>query len=132
MTESKSIFVRIDPSERTQKVSSSAGSYKIEDVLGGTTILGLRKNVARRLDLLLGRFNLEPFMATISFKKPREVKILISAEWEGEGSLSDDEVNEIANTIAQRLAGYGFRRITGEGFWSSYTEASQITLIQKV
>lgn len=105
---------------------------QVQKTIGGTTIFGLKKIVADRIDRKLRLYELEPFSSTISFKNAREVRFLLGTTFKNEQELSDFAVDYIARDIAQDLKRSLGYRIEGSGLFVEFNKSAQIILTQRL
>lgn len=118
-----------DPDHITMTKTSS----QILKSLGGTTIFGLKKVVADRIDRKFRLYEVEPFSSTLSFKSQREARFLISAKRKNGTALSDFAVDYIARDIADDLKrSLGYQRLEGSGFYAEFNSSLQIILTQRI
>jgi len=106
---------------------------KLKDIMGGKSILGLKKSVAHRIERQLRMYGLDADSAAILLGS-REIKIVITASITDpdEDPYTDFAANYIAQEIVMDLQRSLAYKVTGKGRYSTFTDSVVITLFQKV
>jgi len=110
--------------------SKKAGSRRIENVTGGGWILGPTLFAAGMINDELHNARLIPFEAS-TLIDGGTASLLIAVESGDNHDPTDQELDQVAQTIAKRLSGVGHPNVKGEGFHIGGPPSARIILKQK-
>lgn len=110
------------------KTARMKTAKSIDRTLGGTSIFGINPLVAEKINLVLSKFHITPYLSTLDFKQ-RENKLSISAE--ARGRMESEEVNTVAEAIVEKIKQLGWRHLEAFGYYSDVSDSVEIRIIQK-
>lgn len=115
-----------------QKTALVKNAGKLKEIMGGSSIFGLKFVVAKRIDKMLDLYDLEPYAATLSFQGSK-VSLLVSAsQKKGHEPLSAFAAKYIGEDIAQDLKSALGYQIVGTGSYSTFSDSVLFKLTQRL
>lgn len=108
----------------------TAGSKRVEDLAGGAWIFGPTQFAAGIINKGLHNARLLPFTVN-SLINGGTGSLLITVESEENHNPSDQELEQVAQEIAERLSSVGHPNVKGEGFHIGGPPSARIILKQK-
>lgn len=128
------IIAGVIHAQSKNEASIRTAATKLKDIMGGTTIFGVKPTVAHRIERQLKLYDLDPNSAALIFAN-KEAQLIISARLVGsdeESPYNDFSSDYIAKEIALDLSRALAYKVQGKGRYSKFTESVILTLTQKI